>query len=112
MMMPYTDGPERRRYPRWRVLNDVECRLQTRTRVRVIDLSEGGVLLAVDRPLAIGTQANLRSGLGNAPFVSAIEIRRAAPASTDRRLALGAIFLSMDDQSRRSLQAFLNVAGS
>lgn len=107
------DGPERRRYPRFTVVDDVECRLQTRTRVRVIDISQGGALLGADCALPIGTQANLRSGLGNAPFASAVEIRRSGPAAADQgALALGAIFLEMDDQSRRSLRAFLDGAGS
>lgn len=106
-------GPERRLYPRWRVRDGIECRLQTRTRVRLIDISEGGALLAVDRPLPVGTPATVRSSLGNAPFVSDIEISRAAPAAGDRGgLALGAIFVSMDDQSRRCLKSFLSVAGS
>jgi len=108
-------GPERRLYPRWTVRDGIECRLQTRTRVRLIDISEGGALLAVDRPLPVGTPAIVQSSLGNAPFVSEIEIRRAAPGGGGGgrgALALGAIFVSMDDQSRRCLKTFLSVAGS
>ena len=111
--MAYLNGPDRRLHPRWRVRDGVECRLQTRTRVRLIDISADGTLLGIERPLSVGTEARLQSTVGNAPFSPVVKIRRSASRGTDpKAFALGAIFVSMDDRSRRSLQAFLAVAGS
>jgi len=111
--MGYAGGPDRRRYPRWRARDGVECQLQTRTRVRLIDISADGALLGSELPLPAGTQARLRSAIGTAPFSPAVEIRRVAPRGADPTpIALGAIFLSMDDRSRRSLELFLKMAGS
>ena len=111
--MAYLNGPERRLHPRWRVRDGVECRLQTRSRVRLIDISAVGALLGLDRALPVGTQGRLRSTVGDSPFSPVVEIcRPASPGPDSKTVALGAIFVSMDDRSRRSLQAFLAVASS
>lgn len=111
--MAYFNGPERRLHPRWRARDGIECRLHTRSRVRLIDISAVGALLGLDRPLPVGTQARLRSSVGHAPFSPVVEIRRpAAPGSDPKTFALGAIFISMDEHSRHALQAFLAVASS
>lgn len=111
--MAYLNGPDRRLHPRWRTRDGVECRLQTRTRVRLLDISAVGTLLGIERPLPVGTQARLQSTVGSAPFSPVVEICRTATRGPDpKAVALGAIFVSMDDRSRRSLQAFLAVAGS
>jgi hypothetical protein len=103
---------DRRLQPRWRTQEGVYCQLSVRTRVRVIDISGSGVLFGSDVPLPIGTDARLRSMIGNGSFAPAIEVRRVAPSSAQRENALGAIFTSMDDLSRRSLENFLKLASA
>src|SRR5690242_17843316 len=105
-------GVERRLQPRWRTRDGVFCQLHVRTRVRVIDISGSGVLFGTDVPLPIGTDARLRSVIGNGTFAPAIEVRRVAPTAAQRESALGAIFTSMDDKSRRSLESFLKLASA
>ena len=111
--MAYLNGPERRLHPRWHARDGIECRLPTRTRVRLIDISAVGALIEAEQPLPVGTQGQLRSSVGQAPFSPVVEVRRPALRGSDSKtVALGAIFISMDDRSRRSLQAFLAVASS
>ena len=113
--MDYEQGAqniERRLQPRWRTRDGVYCQLHVRTKVRVIDISGSGVLFGTDFPLPIGTDARLRSVIGSGAFAPAIEVRRVAPSSAQRENALGAIFTSMDDHSRRSLENFLKLASA
>ena len=106
------ENTDRRLQPRWRTPDGMYCQLNVRTRVRVIDISGSGVLFGSDVPLPIGTDARLKSVIGSGAFAPAIEVRRVAPSSAQRESALGAIFTSMDEPSRRSLEKFLKLASA
>jgi len=104
---------ERRQGPRAQLPPAAECRLQLRTRVRLLDISLTGVLIASDVELPVGTRAQLRSTVAAASFTPAVEVKRVADSSdrTGAR-ALGATFTRMDDRSKRSLEEFLRKASS
>jgi c-di-GMP-binding flagellar brake protein YcgR len=103
--------PERRRAPRAVLRPSTECRLEMRTRVRLVDISLTGTLLASDAPLPIGAHAQLRSKVAASSFTPAVQITRIADESGQAAgRALGAAFTAMDERSRRSLEEFLRKA--
>ena len=102
---------ERRQSPRILVDAAVECRLDLRTRVRFVDISLSGALVAAELPLPTGASAQLRSSLGNASFQSSVQVKRAVGlASGVTANGLGTVFGTMDERSRRSLEDFLRKA--
>jgi hypothetical protein len=102
---------ERRVAPRVAVSQEVECRLDLRTRVRVLDISLSGALLAAEVPLPVGEPAELRSSLGATAFRTDVQLLRTVALRTDVSLkGLGAVFTAMDERSRRSLEHFLRKA--
>jgi hypothetical protein len=105
-------GVERRRVARVGPPGLQECRLEIRARVRLLDISESGTLLASEVRLPAGTRAHLRTGLAAGPLTPVVEIRRGEdrPVEQPSVPALGATFVEMDEQSRRSLEAFLTKA--
>ena len=105
--------PERRRSPRAPLPASAECRLQVRTRVRLLDISLAGVLLACDFELPTGTTAQLRSAVSAATFTPTVQVKRVAdPSGRGAGNACGAMFTGMDDRSKRSLEEFLEKASS
>ena len=103
--------PERRQSPRIAVEGGVECRLDLRTRVRMLDISLGGTLLAAELALPVGANAELRTGLGATAFRTDVQVRRAVGLPTGVSLnGLGTMFTTMDERSRRSLEDFLRKA--
>jgi hypothetical protein len=110
-MTPETDQIERRLWPRSAAPAKLECRMELRTRVRLLDISMTGALLASEVRLPLGTRAQLRSSVSAASFTPGVQVRRTAAASGRREGAsLGAVFTAMDDRSRRSLEEFLRKA--
>jgi c-di-GMP-binding flagellar brake protein YcgR len=102
---------DRRQSPRIALDGGLECRLDLRTRVRLVDISLGGALLAAELPLPTGASAQLRSGLGAGAFQSDVQVKRAVALPAGLTLnGLGATFTSMDERSRRSLEEFLRKA--
>jgi hypothetical protein len=102
---------ERRLVPRAALPSSAECRLEVRTRVRLVDISLTGSLLATEVPLPAGTRAQLRSHVGASTFTPAVQVKRVAEtAGRGDGRALGAVFTAMDDRSRRSLEEFLRKA--
>jgi hypothetical protein len=102
---------ERRQMPRVALDSGVECRLELRTRVRLLDISLSGALLAAELALPVGAAAQLRSSLGPTTFSSDVQVKRNATLSPAIPLkGLGAAFTAMDDRSRRSLEEFLRKA--
>ena len=103
-------GIERRQTPRV-VVGDIECRLDLRTRVRLLDISLSGSLLAAEVELPVGASAQLRSALGASGFRTDVQVRRTVGLPAGVRLnGLGAVFTRMDERSRRSLEDFLRKA--
>jgi c-di-GMP-binding flagellar brake protein YcgR len=101
---------ERRRSPRVEGPASAECLLEVRTRVRLVDISLTGTLMAAEVLLPIGTRAHLRSNLGVSSFTPAVQVRRVADAPARGTGRVGAMFTTMDDRSRRSLEEFLRKA--
>jgi c-di-GMP-binding flagellar brake protein YcgR len=102
---------ERRQSPRVALDSAVECRLELRTRVRLVDISLSGALLAAELALPVGAPAQLRSSLGPSPFNSGIQVQRNVALSPAIPLqGLGVAFTAMDERSRRSLEDFLRKA--
>lgn len=102
---------ERRQWPRATLGDTLDCRLEVRSRVRLLDISLTGALVAGDVPLPIGTRAQLRSGIASGTFTPDVEVRRVSEASgRTPATGLGAVFLAMDERSRRSLEQFLRKA--
>jgi PilZ domain len=101
---------QRRRSPRV-AAQGIECRLEMRTKVRLVDISLSGALLSADAPLPVGTRAQLRAGVGAGSFCPDIRVERLGSRS-DQGVALGwgTVFLDMDEASRRSLENFLRKA--
>jgi c-di-GMP-binding flagellar brake protein YcgR len=105
------NGAERRRVPRVAVDDGLECRLEVRTRVRLVDISLTGALLSSEAQLPVGTRAHMHAGVGAAPFAPDVQVQRIVDRHTrESKPALGAVFVGMDEKSRRSLEAFLKKA--
>ena len=107
-----SDHVERRRHPRVPVDADPpQTTLPTLTSVQVLDISENGVLLASLSPLDVGRRANLRVRLGAEPVVLHVEIKRVFPGAGPTRTAyrMGAIFVDLDADAQKKLEAFLRV---
>jgi hypothetical protein len=102
---------ERRQSPRIPVDAALECRLDLRTRVRFVDISLSGALVAAELPLPTGASAQLRSSLGAGSFQSSVQVKRAVGLATGVTAnGLGTMFSTMDERSRRSLEEFLRKA--
>ena len=104
---------ERRQGPRVNLDETVECRLDLRTRVRLLDISVTGALLGADVTLPVGTTAHLRSAIAATAFSPEVQVRRVADvAARNAPAGLGAVFTGMDERSRRSLEEFLRKANT
>ena len=102
---------ERRQTPRVAVGDGIECRLDLRTRVRLLDISLGGALLAAELALPVGAPGQLRSDIGASAFRTDVQVRRSVELPPGVPLkGLGALFTAMDNRSRRSLEEFLRKA--
>ena len=101
---------ERRRGPRVSLGQQVECRFEMRAKVRLLDISATGALLASEEWLPVETAGRLKAALAASRFSPQLRIRRAASLPRDGGVQLGAVFVGMDDESRKSLEAFLKRA--
>jgi hypothetical protein len=103
---------ERRGDPGATAAEDQIAGLPTALKVRLVDLSAGGVLLSSSHELNVGQRARLRATLGTDPFDVEIEVRRIADGSLDGRgrgrCRVGAIFTSLDEAATRSVTHFLS----
>lgn len=102
---------ERRQERRVDLDEGIECRIDLRTRVRLLDISVTGALLGADVTLPVGTTAHLRSAIAATAFSPDVQVRRLADVSgRNAPTGLGAVFTGMDERSRRSLEDFLRKA--
>jgi hypothetical protein len=106
-----TSAAERRRAPRVPVREAGRCELRFWSTVRVIDISQFGILLEAGRPIDVAEQAEFRVALDGEPFASTIEVRRQQSDGHPRRdtpfVKLGAEFARLDERGRRALERFL-----
>ena len=103
---------ERRRGPRVNLEHQVDCRFEMRARVRLIDISATGALLMSDAVLPVETAGRLKAVLAAARFSPNLQVRRIAHLPRNEGTQLGTVFVGMDDESRKSLTAFLQKATS
>jgi c-di-GMP-binding flagellar brake protein YcgR len=102
---------ERRRYPRLAVDVPVDLRVRFRSRVRLLDLSETGALLAATDRLPPGTRGRLRVALGAALVEAPIEVEREGRAPDGRGRLAGVSLGGMQAGHRAALDDFLARAG-
>ena len=106
---------ERRRTPRIPMGNGHEIGMPMALTVRLVDISASGVLLSSPQRMAIGQRAHLRTTLGGEALNAEVEVRRVADAGFENsgrgRYRLGAVFVSLDEVGRRSVQHFLRDEG-
>jgi hypothetical protein len=111
--MSASERNERRQGPRVVIDDLVECRLELRSRVRLLDISVSGALLGAEVRLPVGTRAHLRSAITATAFSPDVQVcRHADAASRNSAVGLGAVFTTMDERSRRSLEDFLKKANT
>jgi hypothetical protein len=103
---------ERRRSPRVRAASRCEVRVQTHVRVRLVDISASGALLAPEEPLPVGTTGKLRLALGGVPFETPVEVRRVEPAAGGRGSVAGVVLEMMPADQQDTLEEFLRRAGN
>ena len=103
---------ERRRHVRVTVPPGEGVHVEVRHRVRLLDISLSGALIACEASVPLGSIGKVRTALSAAPFTAEVQVRREQPATGSRPAspALGTMFLSMDEISRRSLEQFLRRA--
>jgi c-di-GMP-binding flagellar brake protein YcgR len=108
--------PDRRRWRRTPVRDRHQLRLSLAHRVRLLDISMTGALIRIADGSALGRCAELRTTLGDSPFVVSVEIRRAAVEPEDGKWAgdrrLGVTFVAIDSQNRRCLERYLRQPAS
>jgi hypothetical protein len=102
---------ERRRTPRVEIVSGQHLAVRGGITVRLLDISLTGVLLSAPTELEIGRLAYLRTMLGGSMFEAELRICRIAPdPASDRlgqRVCIGAMFVSLDDENRHTIQRFL-----
>ena len=98
---------ERRRTPRTELQSEEVCGVEIRQRVRLLDISQSGVLLACEALLPVGTRGQLRTGLAALPFSADVAVRRHADGRAHARAGIGAQFAAIDERSTRHLEQFL-----
>ena len=76
--------------------------------VRLVDISESGVLLRSKHEVELGTKGTLRFNLGGEPFAASIEVARvtAIDGPGSERFSIGAAFLSLDVEARHAIERF------
>ena len=101
---------ERRRGPRVNVEQHVDCRFEMRARVRLLDISATGALLSTDTTLPVESAGQLKAVLASTRFSPTLKVQRAVVLPRNEGAQLGTVFEGMDDESRKSLEAFLKKA--
>jgi hypothetical protein len=105
-----SNDAERRRLPRVTPAPTFECRIDLKTKVRLLDISLSGALVAVDAPLPIGTRGLMRTGVNSAPFTPEVQVQRTVDGRGSAHAGFGAVFVTMDERSRECLEIFLRKA--
>lgn len=109
-MRSMTESFQERRRGSRAATSELEVMVPTSITVQVLDISLGGVLLASSTDLPVGHRAGLRMVLGSEPCAVQVEIRHGAnlgEAHGEGRYRLGAAFVALDEECRRSIHRFL-----
>ena len=110
--MTWDGVEERRRGPRADVQDQTECRFEMHLRVKLLDVSATGALLASDAVLPVASTGQLKAVLASGNFSSNLQVQRTGSSSRAESTLLGTVFQGMDHESRKSLEAFLRKAKS
>jgi hypothetical protein len=86
--------------------------MQAHVRVRLLDISASGALLAPEEPLPVGMTGKLWLPLAGVPFETAVEVRRAEPAAGGRGNLAGVVLKAMPADQQDTLEEFLRRAGN
>lgn len=103
------DGGQRRAWPRISTRLDVWCSAAKSVRAVLRDISEGGVGLWLDRPVALGEALNIELDRPNAPslkLTGVVRSFRQAPSGTLYH-QVGVQFEGLTDERRDELHQFL-----
>jgi c-di-GMP-binding flagellar brake protein YcgR len=100
---------ERRRSARVSISPALPVRLNRRVRLRLVDISASGVLLACDEPLEVNSTGRLRVVLKGQPCEGSLTIVREHSNGGPARL-FGAAINSVDEVNRTALERFLERA--
>jgi len=103
--------PERRKYPRGPAPGTLHVSLPVVLDIDIVDISQGGLLFHSKLALVVGQRLQVRTLLGEEPFVSWVEVVRADPNRSNGngpRFSVGAVFTSRDGEGARRLRQFLS----
>jgi c-di-GMP-binding flagellar brake protein YcgR len=77
--------------------------------VRLVDISETGVLLRSKHQVELGTKGTLRFNLGGQPFAVHMEVSRvtAVEGPGPEHYSIGASFLNLDAEARHAIERFI-----
>lgn len=103
---------ERRRTPRVALDGKDEFRLARRVRVRVVDISAGGALLAADERVPVGSVGRLQVSLGGHQFEGQLQVKREQPALSGHGHLLGGVVTPSQARHQEALAQFLRRAGN
>jgi hypothetical protein len=101
---------ERRRHRRQRPGPDISINLPATYNAEVLDISSGGALISTPAHVSPGQRGQLRTLLEREPFSAIVEVLRVEAGTRsggDRRNHVGLSFVSLDDNSRRTLSRFV-----
>jgi hypothetical protein len=103
---------ERRRTPRVATHGRYEFRLGRRIRIRVVDISGTGALLAADERLPVGTRGRIQVSLGGHQFDGTVEVRREHTAPAGQAHVVGSTLTPSQSRHQEALEQFLRRAGN
>jgi hypothetical protein len=111
--MTYT-LPERRRAMRATVGGASWMSVPATWPIQLLDLSLGGLAFTSPHAIEVGRTAAIRATLGPEALNCQIRVRwsrqRNAAAPGTSQFEVGAVFLPLDDSSRRALETFLKLS--
>lgn len=105
---------ERRRYPRYRPASGLVLTVPAVTHAEVIDISARGAMISTPASVVRGQRCQLHVLLDRDPFSATVEVLRVDEGTRgggERRNRVGLSFVSLDDNSRRTLQRFVKNDG-
>jgi PilZ domain-containing protein len=103
---------DRRRSPRVVVNGQFEFRAGRRIRVRLIDISANGALLATDERVPVGATGRMHLLLGTGAFETKVEVKREEASGNGRGRLLGVSMFAAQAMHQAMLDDFLRRAGS
>ena len=101
--------PERRRCPRVPMETGPRMNVARTLRVKVMEISADGALLAADDPLPVAQSGRLFTTLSGQRFEAAVNVRRVDPGRTP--VLHGVVVVPADRRDRDALDEFLRRAG-